>query len=250
MDLLFPPRCFGCDRAAALLCPRCEPGLGVVTPPLCARCGRPWEEPLASCAECPPSGVDAARAPFLYEGPLPGAIKGLKFGGWRRLARHLAGAMGAAWDGDADALTWVPLSPRRRRRRGFDQAELLARAMARLIDLPCRPLLRRVRETPEQARRRADERRRALRHAFDAPGPSPPTVVLVDDVMTTGATAAACAGALRRAGARRVLVLTAARAIRAPAPTRCYGRPPHEAEGAARLLRADARIEALRAERG
>lgn len=222
LELLFPPRCVGCGQPGVVMCRACEPSVGVVTPPLCARCGRPWEEEVAACPECPPAGVDVVRSPFLYEGPVGTAIKQLKFGGWRALARHLAGAMTTVWEAEADAVTWVPLAPQRRRRRGFDQAEVLARAVARRLDLPSPRMLRRVWDTPAQARQTAVDRRRALREAFEPVRASPRRILLVDDVMTTGGTVAACAAALRRAGAERVLVATAARAVRDPAPARCF----------------------------
>jgi competence protein ComFC len=167
--------------------------------------------------------VTASRAPFLYLGPIATAIRGLKFSGWKTLARHLAGAMGEVWDLEAETVTWVPLSRRRRARRGFDQAELLARAVAPRLGLPVRRLLLRTRDTPPQARTGAATRRRALRGAFRPTGRAASSVLLVDDVLTTGATAAGCATALRQAGAERVIVLVAARSVRGAIPARCLG---------------------------
>jgi ComF family protein len=225
VDVLFPPRCASCGGAGWPLCPGCTERVGVVTEPWCERCGRPWEEPGSSCVDCPPRPVSAARAPFLYEGPLARAIRGMKFSGWHAVGSHLAGAM-AEVAGDllpAEAVTWVPLSRRRRARRGFDQAEVLARAVAERLDLPVRPLLARARDTRAQARMTGPERRRALGDAFAARGRVAGRVLLIDDVLTTGATASACARALRRAGARRVTVLTAARSLGGPVPARCLG---------------------------
>ncbi|HJV04225.1 MAG TPA: ComF family protein, partial [Actinomycetota bacterium] len=122
-----------------------------------------------------------------------------------------------------EAVSWVPLSRRRRARRGFDQAEALARAVAPRLGLPAIPLLERIRDTPAQARRRGRDRRGSLHEAFRAMSSAPDRVLLVDDVLTTGATAAACAAALKRAGARRVSVLTAARSVGGPLPGRCFG---------------------------
>jgi predicted amidophosphoribosyltransferase len=119
-------------------------------------------------------------------------------------------------------ITWVPLGPRRRRRRGFDQAEALARPVAALLGWPVRPVLRRVVETAPQARRSGPERREALEGAFRSREPVPAAVVLVDDVLTSGATAAACASVLMAAGCREVGVLTAARALNGRLPVRCY----------------------------
>jgi ComF family protein len=153
-----------------------------------------------------------ARSAFLFDGPARRAVHRLKFSGWRPVAEALGAAMAEAWDGEIDAVTWVPLSRRRRADRGFDQALALARVVGRRLDAPVLPLLRRVSDGGQQARRGGRERRVAVRGAFAARGRAPARVLLVDDVLTTGATAAACAEALARAGAREVSVLTAARA--------------------------------------
>lgn len=162
------------------------------------------------------------RAAFAYEGAVRDAVLRLKFSGILQVVEALAGPMAeaigpaSATPGAArafDAVTWVPLGPRRMRERGFDQARLLARAIGRRTGSRAVGLLRRVRETDPQARRGADERRVAMEGAFDPMAPAPARVVLVDDVLTTGATAGACAEALRRGGARRVTLLVAARAV-------------------------------------
>lgn len=201
--------------------------VGVIVPPLCARCGRPGSEPVPECEDCPPGALDLARSPFLYEGPIAAAIRGMKFGGWRSLGPRLAAAIAAVLpDEGYDVVCWVPLSARRRRRRGFDQAEVLGRRVARLLGLPAVPLLRRRRDTAAQARLGGADRRASLLGAFRARRPAPPSVLLVDDVLTTGATAAACAEALREAGAQRVAVATAARAVRGPFPAGTFGGSP------------------------
>jgi ComF family protein len=149
----------------------------------------------------------------------------MKFSGWHALGTHLAGAMAeSAAHLGADAVTWVPLSRRRRRRRGFDQAEVLAREVAARLKLPVRAMLLRARDTPAQARLSGPERRRALADAFRPRGEDPPPgrVLLVDDVLTTGATAAACARALKEADTRRVGLLTAARSLEGHIPDRCF----------------------------
>jgi predicted amidophosphoribosyltransferase len=139
--------------------------------------------------------------------------------------------MAAVSDADADVVTWVPLGPRRRAQRGYDQALALARVVGGRLGLPVAPLVRRVRDTDPQARRTAVERRLAMRGAFAAaagPGrarPPPRRVLLVDDVLTTGATAGECASALLGAGvASSVALLTAARAVGGRIPARCYAR--------------------------
>jgi ComF family protein len=147
----------------------------------------------------------------------------MKFSGWHALAAHLAGAMVELLDLPVTVVTWVPLSSRRRARRGFDQAELLARSVAARRGVAAARLLRRVRDTRAQARLRGADRRRALAGAFTPVRAPPERVLLVDDVLTTGSTVAACAEALVAAGARRVDVLTAARSLGGAIPARCFG---------------------------
>jgi len=165
-----------------------------------------------ACRHCPPEAIARARAAFLFDGPARTAVHRLKFAGWRAVAEALGAAMAESCDLHADAVTSVPLSRRRRSARGFDQSLALARVAGRRLGLPVLPLLRRIRDPGAQARRGGEERRRAMQGAFAARGRPPARVLLVDDVLTTGATAAACAEALLGAGARRVDVLTAARA--------------------------------------
>jgi predicted amidophosphoribosyltransferase len=126
--------------------------------------------------------------------------------------------MVAVWppSADTEVVTWVPLSRRRAAERGFDQARALAEAIGAASSLIAAPLLERTVDLPPQAKRTAAERRAAMAGAFRPVGSCPTRVLLVDDVLTTGATAGACAAALRTAGARHVTVLTAARAVSAP----------------------------------
>jgi ComF family protein len=119
-------------------------------------------------------------------------------------------------------LTWVPLGKRRLRARGYDQARVLATELARITGWRCRPLLERVVETAPQARRSGEDRRSALRGAFRAAVEPPARVVLIDDVLTSGATAGECARVLRRAGALEVGLLCAARSLGGALPDRCY----------------------------
>ncbi len=173
-----------------------------------------------------------ARSAFLYAGPVRGALIRLKFSGWRSVAASLAPWMLRALSQDLPSprlppdgrtvVTWVPLARRRKRTRGYDQAEALARAVAGLSGWRLQPLLARVTETAPQARRSRLERKSAMAGAFACPAPSPPWVILVDDVLTSGATAAECARALVAAGAREVGVLTAARSLSGGLPARCY----------------------------
>jgi predicted amidophosphoribosyltransferase len=177
------------------------------------RCGAPARRPADGCRHCPPVPIASARAPFLFDGPVRRAVHRLKFAGWRPVAAALGDAMARVLEADVDVVTWVPLSGRRRVERGFDQALALARVVARQRRLELVPLLRRTGDPPSsQARRTGAERRLAMRGLFEPIRDPPRRVLLVDDVLTTGATAGACAEQLVAAGAREVSLLTAARA--------------------------------------
>lgn len=247
VDVVFPPRCAACDAVGPPWCVACLEQLVVLEPPGCRTCGRPLPLEVDRCAECPPGPASWWRSALLYEGPVRACLMRLKFGGVRSAADALAPPMAEAllrWGrapswGPADSppvVTWVPLAARRRRSRGYDQAEVLARSAARRAGLPVARLLVRTRDTPPQARQDAAGRRHALDGAFRvAPSPRrrargggsdpwpPPRVVLVDDVLTTGATTAACARTLLAGGADEVGVLAAARSLRSGVPSRCRG---------------------------
>jgi ComF family protein len=226
LDLLFPPRCAGCGDGPWPFCSVCISQIVPLTPPWCTCCGLPAEREVRRCRDCPPEEIELARSPFEFNGPVRAAVHRLKFSGWRTVADAFATAMDAVMprELEVDAITWVPLSDRRLAARGFDQAAALASTLARRRGLPSRRLLARVMDTGAQARRGAAERRAAMEGAFRVLEPPPPHVLLVDDVLTTGSTAAACAGSLIRAGARGVGLITAARAVPGPLPSR-YTQP-------------------------
>lgn len=201
------------------LCPACDRALPRNTC-ACPRCALPLAAPAPACANClrraPP--MAATRAALRYEGDARRLLPRYKFGADLAAGRVLAGLLVEAVAGAPrpDLVLPVPLHPARLRERGFDQAWELARAVARELALPARcDLLRRTRATPAQTGLDAAARRRNLRDAFSAdPGVRGRHLALVDDVMTTGATVAAAARALRRAGAASVDVWVVARAPR------------------------------------
>jgi predicted amidophosphoribosyltransferase len=141
-------------------------------------------------------------------------VKAFKLLGERRAARSLAERMvPGARTLPAHIVTWVPSTGRAHAARGFNPAEELARPLARGLRLRARPLLAKMRETSDQAGLSRAGRGANLFGAFAARGPIPPHVLLVDDILTTGATAHECAWALKLAGARTVCVVTFARAL-------------------------------------
>lgn len=193
--------------------------LAQALPPRCPRCWRPQtiETVCLLCREDPPA-YDGATAPYRYEGIARRAVWALKYEGVSALAGPLGELLAAHWAqvGPAvDVVVPVPLHGRRRRQRGYNQAALLARKVANRLGLPlAQGALRRTRATPPQVGS-ADmaQRQRNVADAF-IPGPqtvAAKRVLLIDDVMTSGATLDACARALRQAGARAVWGLTFAR---------------------------------------
>ena len=219
--LLWPDRCATCDALGeAPFCAACADTLEPCEAG-CPCCGVPMDAALLPglrprrCQDCrrAPPPFSVASAPWLHGGALADAIHRLKYEGRSDLAAPLGVLFSGADPPRADVIAPIPLHPRRLRERGYDQAWLLARQASRRLGLPLRGLLRRVVATPQQTR--LDKRGRAfnMRGAFAAKGDlSGLRVCLIDDVLTTGATAGAAARALLEAGAARVEVRTLARA--------------------------------------
>ena len=209
LDLLFPPKCPYCqkllDEPRAPVCPRCQASL-------------PWLEGRAG--ERKIDLADGCYSPLAYGEMVREAIHRYKFHRVRALGRPFAALMARCLadrlpDG-ADLICWAPLSRERFRERGFNQAELMAREVGRLLSIPAGPALEKVRDTRPQSELEEESARRAnARGAYALlPGAdlTGKRVVLVDDVVTSGSTLSECAALLRRAGAERVFCLTLAKA--------------------------------------
>jgi ComF family protein len=229
LDALLPPHCATCESPVAAqgtLCPGCWRGLHFLGAPLCDRCGVPFLHAgqgmggiCAGCAARPPRFA-CARGALRYDEGARRLILPFKHGDRPDLARPLAAWMaraGAAQLGRCDVILPVPLHWRRLMRRRYNQALLLARHLGATTGLPVLPdTLRRLRATPPLEGRGAAERAEVLAGVFGvsargAARVAGRRVLLVDDVMTSGATAEACATALLAAGAATVEVLAAAR---------------------------------------
>ena len=231
-DLVFAPRCLGCGGgtgdAAVLVCGRCRSRLTPPPPPLCPRCGFPrlrtGRADGPRCQECLewPAGIRAARSAALLRDPASALVHQLKYRGWHRLgavmAAHMAAvAMPADVRSETRVVVPVPTTPLRLRERGYNQAAVLANAFAEATGRTAICALRRGTARSSQTTLQPAARLANVAGAFglvqgterDIAGEH---LLLVDDVLTTGATVTACTEALVSAGARCVSVLTFARA--------------------------------------
>jgi ComF family protein len=232
VDLFLPKRCVCCGRAGRWLCETCAPALAPLPDTVCGRCGAPLARPRPDCREC--RGRDlafaSARAAYLYDGPARRLVTTCKFRALRSLAGEMAGLARLPFEqtvadlGGVDLVTCVPVHPDRDLERGFDQAALLARRLAELAGLPFASLLVRTRRGRRQSGLGAAERAANVRAAFrlddrmaDKAG-RVSTVLVVDDVYTTGETLHACSSVLRHAGCEphAFTFARAARAFRCP----------------------------------
>lgn len=231
LDAVLPPRCLSCGSVVAgdgAMCPPCWGRLAFISAPHCVRCGLPFAfevAPEALCGECARSEpvFGRARAVLHYDDSSRPLVLAFKHGDGTHaapaLGRWMAQAAGALLH-DADLIVPVPLYRWRLFRRRYNQSALLAGAMARLADRPAAAgILVRRRGTPSQGGLSRSGRIANVRGAFAIAGRHREAlrdraVLLVDDVMTTGATISECARVLRRAGAARVDVVTLARVVR------------------------------------
>ena len=211
LDLLLPPTCAGCDREGSLLCDRCAA-------PLRRRLQEPAGAPLGLPVSTP-AGIVQLEWCATYSGSVRAVLHALKYGGIPRLAEPLGAVLAERWGragAGGELLTWVPAHASRSRERGYDQAALLAKAVARESHLPVQRCLERSQRTKAQHALDQNERAGNIAGVFVVPADAVPVVrdrwvIVVDDIVTTGATLAGCAAALHAAGARAVSALCVAR---------------------------------------
>ena len=208
LDLLFPPRCAFChkllERRGGLICPQCEKSL-----PYTAGSGIKQKMPF----------ISAAVSPLYYEKDVRSSLLRYKFGGCPGYADAyaplLAGCAEENLAGEYDFVSWVPLSRKRLRRRGYDQARLIAEKTAAILGADCVPTLKKIRNAKAQSATGSAEKRRAnITGAYTVPNPERvrgKRILLIDDIVTTGSTLSECARMLGMAGAEKVLAGTVAR---------------------------------------
>jgi ComF family protein len=235
LDLVFAPVCLGCAGALSttdpqrLVCDECRARLRPLAPPLCPRCGAPRlrtgrnDGPL--CGECAewPWALRAARSACVLERPASTLVHQLKYRGWRALAEPLAARMAevelpADVRDETNVVVPVPTTRTRRRERGYNQTELLAQAFARRTGRVVAAVLERIGGSATQTALRPMARGTNVAGAFRVRPCVEHTlrndhILLLDDVLTTGATAAECARVLVNAGARAASIITFARAL-------------------------------------
>jgi ComF family protein len=218
---LFPPACGACGRSLASfpavgLCEPCEEGLLPNGGGRCARCDLPGASLCPRCEVEPPL-FERLRAPFIYGGAIGELVVLAKF----RRREDVAAALGRLVCRDAsvvaaarecDAIVPVPLGPRRRRQRGYNQSAVLARAIAAVAAKPVLHGLERTRETLPQSELPLGRRGENVAGAFAATQKLPASILLVDDVVTSGETVRQAAAALLAGGALRIVVAAVARA--------------------------------------
>jgi ComF family protein len=235
LDLLLPPCCVACGDPLvtrdpdAVICGGCRVRLAPLPPPRCSRCdmpmgtGRTAGHPCRECADWPGALMQGWAATAMTAPAAQRLVHALKYDGWRKAARPMAEVMAARIPSlPLDAIfVPVPTTMDRVRRRGFNQASLLARELARICSRPVADALERTGGGPSQVSLHPSQRRTNVKDVFEAGLAEGPNIVghpviLVDDVLTTGATACAAARVLGYAGASGVTVLVFARAIPDP----------------------------------
>ena len=217
-DFIVPPRCGGCRRVGSWLCGTCRARIRRLEEPLCRRCGAEVESARKDCG-CRGrlKSLSRLRSAIAYEGPAEVALQRFKYHGWRRLAEPLALLMAERLVVEGLSATWavpVPLHSSRLRQRGFNQSELLTRELRKRLSLEEPPgELVRTRPTPPQVGHDRRWRLENVRGAFEWHGArlDAQSILLVDDVATTGATLEACAAALRAGGSGPVMGVSVAR---------------------------------------
>ncbi|MEL7649452.1 MAG: ComF family protein [Sedimentibacter sp.] len=232
LEILYPEKntCFFCgtydeEIQDRYICADCEKNVRRIVPPVCLRCSKPVEpdSPAGLCTDCRLSSwnFEMCRSPFCYEGLIKKGIYMFKYHNkpyfYKFFGKSLAGYMKSICYTDFDLIVPVPLHRSKMRKRGFNQSKLVASYISRDFSIPMAEVLRRIRKTPKQSEMSREERRANMEDAFSLKNEKmadllkEKTVLLVDDVFTTGSTADECSKVLKQGGADKVYVITIAR---------------------------------------
>lgn len=217
-DLFYPRFCVGCEkRASDVLCRACVEALPYVGTPVCSRCGHPTAFEAFVCDECKDTdfAFETARAPLRYEGVGKEIVHALKYRSYFPVVEKVMAPLMVSMleEKDFDFVVPVPMHSSRMRRRGFNQAEVMARSVSRKINSGLSDTLGVVRRTRDQVELTAAGRRDNVRGAFRTTSRIRGKVLLVDDVFTTGSTMGECAKSLVHAGASEVHAISFCRTV-------------------------------------
>lgn len=224
LELIYPTQCVLCGQSGQLVCPGCLQSLSLIdskaNSKICLKCGKPCYYMVEQCRDCRDKrfAFSQSRSLGLYQGDLRELVHKFKYGNSRGLADIFAGLLIERIDSDffaVDLITSVPLSKNKQKQRGFNQAQLLAQSLALKLDRKFADVLYQSKDTQDQSKLQANERRKNVRNAFSVkqdPGQKGSKILLIDDVFTTGSTVNECSKVLKRAGAGSVRVATIARA--------------------------------------
>jgi len=220
LELIYPSLCAGCKGVSTEpICKDCLAKIEMINEPICRYCGRSTEYDVEECRDCRGKKLhfDGARALFEFEGTGKDIIHSFKYDRETRLAPMIAERIvERRWFTDLDMVTFVPLFGRKKIERGYDQAELIAKEISRLSGIRHVRLLKRDRYTKDQNKLDHIARRKNVSGAFSSTDIHPvleKSILLVDDVYTTGRTISECAKILKAEGAKSVYGAVAAKAI-------------------------------------
>ena len=221
LDILFPRYCVGCGKEGSFICDSCLRFQPLIMPPVCPLCGRPQASGIL-CPDCIRwrAAIDGIRSPFRFEGVIQQAVYQLKYRNLRSIAPMLAKFLFNFIETNSvpgEILVPVPLHKSRIRERGYNQSTLLAKELAKLSGLPLvqNSLVKHEKSMPQARSANVEERKKNVSGVFSISDGrlTGRSVILIDDVSTSGATLDACAGVLKKAGAASVWGLTLAREI-------------------------------------